>query len=115
MGPAIKRIKTIIREYDPDLIISDYEFVTMWAARMMGRPCVSLDNQHLLTECRYNPPAGQRLSRYLTCFLIRYLFSGASRYLITSFHRLPPADPAMIEVFPPLIKPQVKDLTPSIE
>ena len=115
MGPAIKRVKAIIREYDPDLIISDYEFVTMWAARMMGRPCVSLDNQHLLTECRYDLPPGQRLSRYLTCFLIRYLFSGASHYLITSFHRLPPADPAMIEVFPPLIKAKVKDLTPSID
>jgi len=46
--------------------------------------------------------------------LIRYLYSGASHYLITSFHRLPPADPDLIEVFPPLIKQKVKDLTPSI-
>jgi len=114
MGPAIKRVKALIQEHAPDLIISDYEFVTLWAARLMGRPCVSLDNQHLLTECRYEPPPGQCLSRYLTCFLIRYLYSGASHYLITSFHRLPPADPDLIEVFPPLIKQKVKDLTPSI-
>jgi len=114
MGLAIRKVMTLIKEYDPHLIISDYEFVTMWAARLMGRPCVSLDNQHLLTECLYRPPPGQHLSRYLTCFLIRYLFSGASHYLITSFHRLPPSDPATIEVFPPLIKQKVKDLAPSL-
>lgn len=113
MGLAIKRAMAIIKEYDPQLILSDYEFVTPRAARLMGRPCVSLDNQHLLTQCRYHPPQGQALSRYLTCFLIRYLYSGASRYLITSFHQLPPMNPAIIELFPPLIKPKVKELKPT--
>ncbi len=114
MGPAIKRIRAIIQEYDPHLIISDYEFVSQRAAQLMRRPCVSLDNQHLLTRCRYNSPPGQQLSRFLTCLLIRYLYSGASRYLITSFHQLPPADPDTIEVFPPLIKPKVQKLAPTL-
>ena len=79
----------------------------------MGRPCISLDNQHLLTHCRYDPPPGQRLSRYLTCALIRYLFSNASRYLITSFHTLPPANRALTEVFPPLIKQKLMEYQPT--
>ncbi len=104
MAPAFKKVMALIREFDPHLIISDYEFVTPKVARLMGLPCVSLDNQHLLTHCRYHPPPGQRLNRYLTCSLIRYLFSNANRYLVTSFHYLPPANRALTEVYPPLVK-----------
>ncbi len=113
MAPAISRVRAVIREFDPQLIISDYELVSQRTSQLMGRPCVSLDNQHLLTHCRYKPPPGQKLSRFATCFLIRYLYSGAGRFLITSFHHLPPADPACIEVFPPLIKPKVQKLEPT--
>ena len=114
MGPAFKNVMALIREFDPHLIISDYEFVTLKVARLMGRPCISLDNQHLLTHCRYNPPPGQWFNRYLTCALIRYLFSNASRYLVTSFHALPPANRALTEVFPPLIKQKLQGYQPSL-
>jgi uncharacterized protein (TIGR00661 family) len=113
MGPAFKEVRALIKDFDPHLILSDYEFVTLKAARLMGRPCVSLDNQHLLTHCRYDPPPGQRLNRYLTCALIRYLFSNASRYLVTSFHALPPANRALTEVFPPLIKQKLLQYQPT--
>ena len=90
MGPAIKKVMGLIKGYDPHLIISDYEFVTPRAARLMGRPCVSLGNEHLFTQCLYDPPPGQRLSRYLTCLSVRYLFSAASHYLSRRFIRCPP-------------------------
>jgi len=112
MGPAFKEVRALIKDFDPHLIISDYEFVTLKVARLMGRPCVSLDNQHLLTHCCYDPPPGQRLNRYLTCALIRYLFSNASRYLVTSFHTLPPANRTLTEVFPPLIKQKLQEYQP---
>jgi uncharacterized protein (TIGR00661 family) len=112
MGPACMEVRGLIKDFDPHLIISDYEFVTLKVARLMGRPCVSLDNQHLLTHCRYNPPPGQQVNRYLTCALIRYLFSNASRYLVTSFHTLPPANPALTEVFPPLINQKLQEYPP---
>ena len=113
LGPAIKKVMRLIKEYDPHLIISDYEFVTPRAAKLMGRPCVSVGNEHLLTQCVYDPPPGQRLSRYLTCFSVRHLFSAATHYLIPSFHRLPPVDRARTEVFPPLIKPMVLEYRPT--
>jgi len=114
MAPAFKKVKGLIREFDPHLIISDYEFLTLKVARLMGRPCISIDNQHLLTHCLYDPPPGQRLNRYLTCALIRYLFSNASRYLVTSFHTLPPANRALTEVFPPLIKQKLQEYQPRV-
>jgi uncharacterized protein (TIGR00661 family) len=113
MAPAIKKVMKLIQEFDPHLIISDYEFVTFRAAQLLGRPCISLDNQHLLTHCRYDPLPGQHFNRYLTCSLIRYLFSCASHYLITSFHTLPPVDQALTEVFPPLIKQKLLEYRPA--
>ncbi len=113
LGPAIKRVRDLIKEYDPHLIITDYEFITPRAAKLLGRPCVSLGNEHLLTQCLYDPPPGQRLSRHLTCFSIRHLFSAASHYLIPSFHPLPPVDQAKTEIFPPLIKPKVMEYQPT--
>ena len=74
LGPAIKKVMGLIKAYDPQVIISDYEFVTPRAAKLMGRPCVSLGNEHLFTQCVYDPPPGQRLSRNLTCFSVRHLF-----------------------------------------
>jgi len=46
--------------------------------------------------------------------LIRYLFSNASRYLVTSFHTLPPANRALTEVFPPLIKQKLQEYQPRV-
>jgi uncharacterized protein (TIGR00661 family) len=113
VGPALKKTGAIIREFDPHLIISDFEFVTPKAARLMGRPCIGLGNLHLLTQCAYDPPPGQRLSRLITCSSIRWLFSGADRYLMPSFHALPPLNGGRAEVFPPLIKPNIRDYRPT--
>jgi uncharacterized protein (TIGR00661 family) len=113
MGPTIKRVSALIKEFDPHLILNDYESVTFQAAKFLQRPCVSLDNQHLLTHCHYHPPPGHFLNRCLTRFLIQHFYSFASLYLITSFHAFPPLDRAKTEVFPPLIKPRVREFQPT--
>ena len=58
-GAAIRKTAAIIRDFDPDLILSDYEYFTPLAARRAGRTCVSLDHQHILTHCLYPHPKGQ--------------------------------------------------------
>jgi uncharacterized protein (TIGR00661 family) len=103
-GPAVDRIADIMRSFDPHLILTDYEFFTPLAARKLGRPCVSLDHQHVLTHCRYDPPQGQTLNRIMTCSTVKLLYSVATRYLIISFYAPPPVDPRTTEVFPPVVR-----------
>ncbi len=110
--PVVRRLARVIREFDPDLILTDYEFFTPRAARVLGRPCVSLDHQHILTHCSYEPPKEERLSRLMTCAIVRRLFSAADRYLITSFFDLPPTDPDSVEVFPPVVRRAVTEQRP---
>ncbi len=108
----VGRLAGIIRAFDPALIITDYEFFTSRAARKAGRPCVSLDHQHVLTRTRHEPPPGQRLNRIITETCIRVVSAPVSRHLITSFHRPPVKDPGRDELFGTLVRRDVLPLTP---
>jgi uncharacterized protein (TIGR00661 family) len=108
----VGRLTGIIRAFDPALIITDYEFFTSRAARKAGRPCISLDHQHVLTRTRHEPPPGQGLNRIITETCIRVVAAPVSRHLITSFHRPPVKDPARDEIFGTLVGADVLPLAP---
>lgn len=110
---VVKRVAQIVSDFDPDLILTDYEYFTPLAARRLGRPCVSLDHQHVLTHCSYDPPRVQRVSRFMTCLSIRILYSKSSMFLIISFYTPPPRDPTTTAVFPPLIRAEVRNQLPT--
>jgi uncharacterized protein (TIGR00661 family) len=109
-----RRLAEVIRAFNPDLILTDYEFFTPLAARRLGRPCVSLDNQHALTLCDCSAPAEQRMSGVLTRTAIRGLYSHADRYLITFFAKAAPRDAARVRVVPPLVGREVLGLAPTV-
>lgn len=108
----VKRLAEIIEDFNPDLILSDYEFFTPLAARYLGRPCVSLDHQHVLTHSTYTLPPGQFVNRHITFFPIKRLYSNATRYLVSSFFQPPPKDPSLTEIFPPILRKVVKEHSP---
>ncbi len=105
----VKRLAEIIDDFDPDLILSDYEFFTPLAARCLGRPCISLDHQHVLTHTRCALPAGQFFNRKITFFPILRLYSNATRFLVSSFYQPPPKDPSTTEILPPILRKVVKE------
>lgn len=108
---VVSRLAREVANYDPHLIISDYEYFLPLAARKLGRPCVSLDHQHVLTHCAYEAPPSQRMNRLLTFFPIKYLYSNASRFLVSSFYELPPINAESTEVFPPILRKTVRERT----
>ena len=112
LRPALSRLRGLIRAFDPQLILSLYEPWVPLAARQLGRPCLSLDNQHALSHCRPLGIPGQATGRLLLEVSLRGLYSLSSRYLVHSFFPLEPSDPARVEVFPPLVSPALRDLRP---
>lgn len=109
---VVGRLTDVIREFDPDLILSDYEHFLPLAARNLGRPCISVDRQHALTHCRYRVPPGHPVSRAMTLASIRHLYSAASRYLVSSFVPMEVVDPEVTEVFPTIVRHAVRDRSP---
>lgn len=111
--PIRKRVSDIIRNFDPDLILTDFEYFTPIAARNIDRSCVSIDHQHILTHCRYKPPQTKKCVRFLECSTIKYMRSNCSRFLIVSFFNLPTINPDNTVVVPPLIRRAVRLIKPS--
>ena len=110
---VVNDLVKVVERFDPHLIITDYEYFVPLAAKRLGRPCISLDHQHILTLCHYKHPKGQGLNRLLTCLPISRLYSNATHYLVSSFFELPPLDPRRTEVLPPILRKYLWDLSPS--
>jgi uncharacterized protein (TIGR00661 family) len=110
---VVKRIAGVLKDYSPNLVLTAYEFFTPRAARMLGLPCVSVDNQHFLTKCKFDAPSGQGLGRFLFLMPLKFMYSAPDRYMVNTFFPLVPLDPKETEAFPPLIMPEAIGVTPS--
>ncbi|MFH0825857.1 MAG: glycosyltransferase family protein [Pseudomonadota bacterium] len=111
----LARVKAMLRDFRPDLVITDYEFFTMLAARRLGIHCISIDNQHVFTKCLWRQPKGDPLGRILLNASIRTFYGFADRYFVTNFFQLPPRDPRTTEVFPSVLRQIVRHHTPREE
>jgi len=109
---AINQLTGVIRDFDPDLIITDFEYFLPQAAKRLGRSVISIDRHHVLTNCSYRSPPGHLVSRVLTTSVIRAIRMTASRYLICSFLPMHPIDPEITEIFPSVLRREVEDIKP---
>lgn len=109
----VRRLGEIITAFDPDLILTDYEFFTSRAARRLGRLCLSLDHQHVMTRTVYPTPPGQRFNRLATSAAMRLLLPGVDGSLISSFYQPPLLDPGRDAIFGTLPRSDVPALRPS--
>jgi uncharacterized protein (TIGR00661 family) len=109
----IARVCDIIKNYDPDLILVDYEYFTPLAAKKLGIQSISLDHQHVITHCRFDIPREERLSYRMTSFPVKHLFSEASKYIILSFFQLPVVDSNKVEMTPPILRREILDISPT--
>jgi uncharacterized protein (TIGR00661 family) len=101
------RVLDLIVDFQPDAVISDYEFFLPRACRKLGLPCLSIDHQHVITCCRHSLPLGEYPSYLATALSVRLLFSRATDYLVISFFQ-PPVKPGLrAKVLPPLLRDSV--------
>lgn len=111
--PIVRRIVEIIKNFDPALVFTFYEFFTPFAAERLGLFSMSVDNHHALTHC-YVPRSGiQGVNRALTLTPMRFIFSRTNKFLITAYYRFLPRDPARTEIFPPLLPKEIISLKPT--
>jgi uncharacterized protein (TIGR00661 family) len=104
------RLDAVIRDFDPDLILTDYEYFVARAARRAGRPCISVDRQHFLTNCRYPKPQGAAVGRALSLGAMRAFQMAADRYFVISFTPAVPNGREDTEVFPPVLRREIRSL-----
>ena len=107
----MRSLLKLIDEFQPDVAISDYEFLLPRASRHVGLPCLSLDHQHIITLCSHPIPSSQIFSYFATGSAVRHLFSNASDYMVISFFRAP-LKCRNVKLTPPLLRESVIDIEP---
>jgi uncharacterized protein (TIGR00661 family) len=110
---TVERVVQIAKDFDPVLVLTAYEYFAPLAARKIGVPCVSIDNHHFLNKCVYKVPKGQTVGRVMYGLPLQWMFSNANYFFISAFYKLPPANPAETEVFPPVLRRAVLEVKPA--
>jgi uncharacterized protein (TIGR00661 family) len=85
-GKTTKKLDSIISDFKPNLIITDFEPFVPRAAKKRNIPFISIDHQHLMqnTKLEFEPEWGAHFQLGKT--VANLMHSGASKFFITSFY-----------------------------
>lgn len=107
-----KKLKKIFTDFNPDLVITDFEPLTAKLAKEFRRPLVSIDNQHQLTNTKIKITAKYKKDLLTDRLVVRSMVGRADYYLITSFFTTPISKKRTF-LFPPIIRREILDLKPA--
>src|SRR3989338_8170768 len=66
---SMRKIFLIIKTFKPEIIITDFEPFTSLASKIFRIPSISVDNQHIMTNCRIDVPK-RHIKDFMTAALI---------------------------------------------
>ena len=104
----VKAYFDLTAEFQPDLVISDFETWSGLYAKLKGLPLVSLDNNQLVNRCAHPPDvlAGQEAEYLVAKGIVKAKLPPCDRYLITSFFQAEVVKPHT-SLHPPVLRPEV--------
>ncbi|HDZ07593.1 MJ1255/VC2487 family glycosyltransferase [Pseudohongiella sp.] len=111
---ALRRLKALIklvRAFQPDYVITDFEPTTAWLAWWYRLPLISLDNQHRMRYMKFRSPARLMVSRWITVLLIRLLVPSPTAALATTYYYGERKNDRIF-LFPPILRREVLDCKP---
>jgi uncharacterized protein (TIGR00661 family) len=106
------KILATFRDFDPDIVITDFEPLSALLAKIEGKPLISIDNQHQLTNTRISVPTRYQKDFIGDKLVIKSLIRRAHAYLVTSFFETPIIK-KNTQIFPPIIRKEVLSLRPT--
>lgn len=101
----------IVRDFGPDVIITDFEPFANYAGLLAGIPTISLDNENVLTRCKIKFPARYYFDFLLSFLVVKLFIIRARFYLITSFF-YPAAKGGNVFLYPPVLRGELRRLKP---
>jgi uncharacterized protein (TIGR00661 family) len=107
-----KELKRLFDRFAPDCVITDFEPLTARLARTRGLPLVTLDNQHRLRYVDFDCPPHLERGRRLTRNVIRAMIPKPDVSLVTALAPGASRNDRTF-LFPPMVRQDVRRLTPS--
>lgn len=100
-----------VREFKPDVVISDFEPFSAWWAWRNRVPCVSIDHEHFLTCCCLEKEGGYWKERWIANIVTWGYHTFADAYLIPNFFKAPLKNKSA-QLTPPVVRKTVLRFEP---
>lgn len=110
-GPAYAMIAEAVRDFRPDVVVSDAEAWTGRIANDIGVPLVSFDHFGVMVYCR--PPIAwyERAERRFDALVYQSLMGRPQHVIVSSFYDAPPRR-RDVTIVGPLLRTEVQRVTP---
>jgi len=104
----LEQLLALQRDALPELVISDFESFTFYAAKLNRLPLLSIDNMQVINRCElgFAIPEQERENFRLAKTIIKAKVPFCQRYLITSFFDAP-IRKKRTELIPPILREEI--------
>lgn len=102
----------LIEQFEPDIVISDFESWTYYFAKAHDLPILSIDNMQVINRCEHAPEIweGERVEFDIVRTFVKSKLPFCDHYLITSFFR-PPLRKPRTTLYPPILRSEILSTT----
>ena len=113
----VDSMEALLRNEQPDLVITDFEPALPRAARRVGLPFISFDHQHFLTAFDLSSlPYGLWLKAQSIAMTINLFYSGQRETIVSSFFSTPlRSGSAEVTTVGVMLRPELLDAVPGDE
>lgn len=111
-GPAlpqqIRAYFAMVEDFDPEIVISDFESWVYFYAKLHRLPIVSIDNMQIINRCRHEPAVlqGMRAEFELTRAFVKSKLPFCNHYVIATFF-YPELRKDNTTLVPPLLREEI--------
>jgi uncharacterized protein (TIGR00661 family) len=108
MPGTIRHWISVVDDWKPDVVISDFEPLSGVFARWTRTPLIAVDNINMIDRCRHDKEIiGQERDDFLLARAVtRSMVPGAVEYIVTTFFR-PPIARRCTTLVPPIVRPEI--------
>lgn len=108
----LRLFRQVVRQFKPDLVISDFEPFSAWWAFRHRVPCLSIDHEHLLTLGEFTEPAGGWWQRLMARVVTAGYHTFANAYIVLNFFAVPLRGRGILA--PPVVRQVVQQFSASV-
>ncbi|MCA8832543.1 MULTISPECIES: MJ1255/VC2487 family glycosyltransferase [Hymenobacter] len=109
-----RKYRELLCDFEPEVVISDFESFSFLFAKWKGLPIISIDNMQIISRAALDitVPAQERGNLTLARQIVRAKLPGSQQYLVSTFFPLPVIKERTTLV-PPILRPEVLALRPT--
>jgi uncharacterized protein (TIGR00661 family) len=108
------KYRELLCDFEPEVVVSDFESFTYLFAKLHQLPIVSIDNMQIISRAKLNVtvPKAERGNYNLAKSIVRAKLPHSRHYFVTTFFDLP-LQKERTTLVPPIIRPEILAARPS--